>query len=302
MSASSRSSADAGSASAPTGIAPRITVLVSVLLETWDEGRSPTYFPRTTPLKAGARDEAGIQWAGYGPREGIWRLMRIVESHGLQATAFCNGLAATRCPEAVARLAAGGHDIAAHGWAQNEYLYEQGADGQAATIARTIDALEKVAGRRPQGWLTPVYGGDGHTSDLLAAAGLAWHCDVLDASSPRLETRAVPGVAGASRTIVGIPWSEFVDNRVLRSSPRDYFDVYQGAFDFLYRTEPGATLHLGIHAHFGGRPLVSAMLDEVLTHMRGHEGVAFMTCSQLAARVSGEAPGAREFRTRFFGQ
>ena len=28
----------------------RVAVVVSVLLETWSEGKSPTYFPRTTPL------------------------------------------------------------------------------------------------------------------------------------------------------------------------------------------------------------------------------------------------------------
>ncbi len=281
-----------------------MTVLVSVLLETWDEGRSPTYFPRTTPLKAGARDEAGIQWAGYGPREGIWRLMRTVEAHGIKATAFCNGLAAERCPDAVARLAAGGHEIAAHGWAQNEYLYEQGVQGQAATIERTLETLARVGGQRPTGWLTPVYGGDAHTTGLLAAAGLDWHCDVLDASSPRIEMHPgvqTPSAADSTRMMVGIPWSEFVDNRVLRSSPRDYFDVYKGTFDFLYRTEPGATLHIGIHAHFGGRPLVSAMLDEVLTHVCSHDGVWFPTCSQLAAKVASDAPGAFDYRSRFFG-
>ena len=28
----------------------RVAVVVSVLLETWSEGKSPSYFPRTTPL------------------------------------------------------------------------------------------------------------------------------------------------------------------------------------------------------------------------------------------------------------
>lgn len=29
----------------------RVAVLVSVLLEAWSDGKSPSYFPRTTPLK-----------------------------------------------------------------------------------------------------------------------------------------------------------------------------------------------------------------------------------------------------------
>jgi peptidoglycan/xylan/chitin deacetylase (PgdA/CDA1 family) len=188
----------------------------------------------------------------------------------------------------------GGHELAAHGWAQNEYLHEQGPDGQARTIGRTLDALESAAGRRPGGWLTPVYGGDLHTPGLLARAGFAWHCDVLDASAPRREMHhGLP--------IVGIPWSEFVDNRVLRASPRDYFDAYRGSFDFQYRSEPLALLHIGIHAHFGGRPLVSAMFDEVLRHIRGHEGVWFPTCSELAGFVAAQPVGAFDFRARFFG-
>ena len=34
----------------------RIAVIVSVLLESWSEGKHPAYFPRTTPLKPGAAD------------------------------------------------------------------------------------------------------------------------------------------------------------------------------------------------------------------------------------------------------
>ena len=271
----------------------RVAVLVSVLLETWAEGRSPTYFPRTTPLKAGTRDDAGIQWSQYGPGEGIWRLMRIVESQGIAATAFCNGLSAEQYPDAVARLASGGHEIAAHGFAQSEYLHEQGPAGQAATIERTVAAIERACGKRPTGWLTPVYGGDKDTVPLLAKAGLQWHCYVLDSSCPRIETHD-------SHTMVGIPWSEFVDNRVLRSSPRDYFDVYKGTFDYLHRNEPGSVLHIGIHAHFGGRPLIAAVFNEVLAYVRRHDSVWFPTCSQLAAIVAAAPAQTYSYRQRFF--
>ena len=54
----------------------RVAVVVSVLLETWTEGKSPSYFPRTTPLVPGAKDVAGINWSRFGGNEGIWRLAR----------------------------------------------------------------------------------------------------------------------------------------------------------------------------------------------------------------------------------
>ena len=38
--------------------------------------------------------------------------------------------------------------------------------------------------------------------------------------------------------MVMIPWSEFVDNRALRASPRIYFDVYKDMFDYLTPASP----------------------------------------------------------------
>ena len=40
--------------------------------------------------------------------------------------------------------------------------------------------------------------------------------------------------------IVHIPASDFTDNRVLRSSPMDLWDVYKETFDYLYLREPPA--------------------------------------------------------------
>mgnify|MGYP003348352048 CR=1 FL=1 len=45
----------------------RVAVLVSVLLEAWADGKSPSYFPRTTPLKAGQVDRAGARWSNGDP-------------------------------------------------------------------------------------------------------------------------------------------------------------------------------------------------------------------------------------------
>src|SRR6185503_7676928 len=47
-----------------------IAVLVSILFETWSDGKGPSYFPRTTPLKPGTTDHGAIQWAQYGGNEG----------------------------------------------------------------------------------------------------------------------------------------------------------------------------------------------------------------------------------------
>src|SRR5258708_20739075 len=80
----------------------RVAVLVSVLFESWSEGKSPSYFTRTTPLKPGAIDHAGVQWSRYAGSEGIGRILGVLQSCKVPATIFCNALAAQRHPSVTA--------------------------------------------------------------------------------------------------------------------------------------------------------------------------------------------------------
>ena len=109
----------------------RVAVVVSVLLETWSEGKSPTYFPRTTPLPPGSKDIAGINWSRFGGNEGIWRLSRNLKDLDIPATLFCNGRSAEVWPEAVSAFAKAGHDVAGHGYLQDQTLFSMNAGPRA---------------------------------------------------------------------------------------------------------------------------------------------------------------------------
>ena len=63
----------------------RIAVLVTVMFETWHEGKAPSDSPMTTPLREGTVDRHGISWSEYGGRTGIWRIMRTLGEFGIQA-------------------------------------------------------------------------------------------------------------------------------------------------------------------------------------------------------------------------
>ncbi|HUZ73293.1 MAG TPA: polysaccharide deacetylase family protein [Stellaceae bacterium] len=244
----------------------RIAVLVSVLLENWSPGKSPSYFPRTTPLKPGAIDHAGMQWSHYGGREGIWRILRTLERTGVRATVFANALSAELYPDAIRAVVRAGHGLAGHGHAQDQYLCDMTTEQQQGVIRRSLDVLEAASGTRPDGWVCSVYSWNEETFALLVRAGVRWHADALDAALPRLQrTEAGP--------IVALPWCDFVDNRVLRASPRDFHDVYKDSFDYLYAAEPMGLLHLAVHSHFGGRPLVAAQLDKLLRYFTGFTDV-----------------------------
>jgi peptidoglycan/xylan/chitin deacetylase (PgdA/CDA1 family) len=151
-------------------------------------------------------------------------------------------------------------------------------DEEQACIRQCIDILERVTGRRPLGWISPVTAFTEHTRQFLAAEKLIWHGDARDADLPSVvETGAGP--------IVAIPSSDFTDNRVLRSSPQDLWDVYGETFDYLRAHEAPGLLALSMHCHFGGRPMITAVFEKILNYMRKHDDVWFATFGEVARWV-----------------
>ncbi len=65
--------------------------------------------------------------------------------------------------------------------------------------------------------------------------------------------------------------------------------MYKDTVDYLYRSEPMAMINLTIHGHFGGRPLISAMLVEILKYMKGISGVWFLRHDEIARWVFNHA-------------
>lgn len=271
----------------------RVAVVVSVLLETWTDGKSPSYFPRTTPLAHGQKDVAGINWGSFGGNEGIWRLSKILKDTDVRATLFCNGRSAEVWPDAVRAFARAGHDVAGHGYLQDQTLFSMTSDGERETIKKTLDILQTVTGRRPTGWVTPIYGWSENTMDYLVEAKLAWASDCLDSTVPhRQKTK--------SGSIAIIPWSDFVDNRVLRTDPGIYFNVYKSTFEYLNAGEPGALLNLGVHTHFGGRPLMSAIFKKTLDYLKTQGDIWFAQHHEVAHLLSDRNLGDLSYRGRFF--
>jgi allantoinase len=255
----------------------RIAVTVNAMLETWSEGKAPPYGVQASQHKPGI-DHSGIAWGSYGGKVGVWRLMALLDRHGIRGTFCVNARCAEIFPEAVKAIVAQGHDIAGHGYLQDELLTGMGPDEEQATIRRSLDILEQTTGQRAAGWISPVTAFTEHTRKFLAADKLLWHGDARDTDLPSVvETDAGP--------IVQIPGSDFTDNRTLRSSPQDIWDVYRETFDYLRACEPPGFLALSLHCHFGGRPMISAVYEKIFNYMRQHDDVWFSSFGEIARWV-----------------
>jgi hypothetical protein len=90
-----------------------------------------------------------------------------------------------------------------------------------------------------------------HTAEFLAEEGFLCHGDYND-TDLSLFIRDIPKEHWSLH-------SDFTCNRALRGSPREFYEVYNDTFDFLYKNEAPSLINLTVHADFGGRPLMSAI-------------------------------------------
>lgn len=238
-----------------------------------------------SPLKEGVVDRQGISWAEYGGRTGLWRLGRVPDGFGVKATVAANARAVERWPEAVRALHAQGHQIAGHSYTQDMFLPYMAPEEERALIRRCAAIIEATVGERPVGWASPRMAPTAHTARFLAEEGFLWHGDYNDTDLPHV-------MAAGAGDIVALQHSDFTDNRVLRGSPRDFLDVYRDTFDFLRASGRAEILNLTVHAHFGGRPPMAAMLQQIPDHMRGRgDGVWFARHDEIARWVLGRGGG-----------
>jgi peptidoglycan/xylan/chitin deacetylase (PgdA/CDA1 family) len=271
----------------------RIAVAMTCLMENWSGDKGPPFSVQTTGLKPGTHDRAAMTWGTYGGRNGVWRLLKILNEHQAPATFVANAHSMELAPDAVACMLKSGHEIAAHSYTQDALMAYLSPDEERAIIDKCIGVFKKLTGAPPKGWLSPVLAPTARTEELIAETGFLWYGDYNNIDLPFC-------VKTAKGTIVALPHTDFADHRVLRGNPRDWFDVYKDTFDYLYANEPMAFLNVTVHCHFGGRPLMAAQIERILKYIRGFPEVWLVRHDELAEWVKSNAIAEWTNQQRFF--
>ena len=256
----------------------RVVVAMTCLMENWSGDKGPPFSVQTTGLKPGTHDRAAMTWGHYGSRNGVWRLLKILNENKVPSTFVSNAYSMEIAPAAVEHMLKTGHEIAAHSYTQDALMAYLSPDEEKAIIGKCVDVFKKMTGAPPKGWLSPVLAPTAETERLVAEAGFLWYGDYNNIDLPFVvQTKGGP--------LVAFPHTDFADHRVLRANPRDWFEVYKDTFDYLYANEPTSLLNVTVHCHFGGRPLMAAQVDRILKYLRGFPGVWFARHDELAQWV-----------------
>ena len=144
----------------------------------------------------------------YGPKQGVPRILDMLDVYGVKATFFIPGLTAERYPEVVKRIAAAGHEIGLHGYAHERFAGKT-AEEQIEIIEKPQRILRELIGHDVEGFRTPSGDWAVETPKLLYERGIRY------SSSMRGDDRPYRTVIDGRETdFIEIPTKWEVDDYV----------------------------------------------------------------------------------------
>jgi peptidoglycan/xylan/chitin deacetylase (PgdA/CDA1 family) len=219
----------------------------------------------------------------YAEVEGVPRLLDLFERLDVTVTFACNGQRLEESPQLAKEIAAAGHEMASENYV-HEYppMYDEAE--QRASLQQTIDAFDRVLGSRPIGYVSPGHRPTPETLPLLFELGWEWDADFQYRDSPFL----IDGPDG--RTIVGTPYSYLSDYQTYQQTgrtPRMWLEMMRDEFEGLRREgQAGRPRMMGFAMHpFLCHPYRTAVIEEFLTHVLGHDDAWVAPRSEIAAWV-----------------
>jgi peptidoglycan/xylan/chitin deacetylase (PgdA/CDA1 family) len=216
----------------------------------------------------------------YGPRVGVWRLLRIFRDFDVKVSILGVVRAMQLTPEIVRAFIADGHEIVSHGWRWIDYHNMDEAE-EREHVRLAVEGIREMTGRPPAGWFNgrPSQ----NTRRLLVEAGsFLYDRDALNDELPYW-------VKVEDKNHLIIPYSlETNDNRFDQNtgfgSADDFARYMIDTFDLLYAegADHPKLMSIGLHDRLIGRPGKAVGLIRFLEHARRHDRVWFCTGQDIA--------------------
>lgn len=258
----------------------RIAVTINVMHE-W-ESVPGARTVRKRPMTSGTErtDFLALGAREYGANFGFKRLLEVLDRCGVKATVITSGLMAEIFPETLNEAKQRGHEVASHHWDQSTHPYEyQSREEEREAILRSVDAIERAAGERPVGYMSPGPRPSPYTLELCASLGFKWNGDYSDSDVPY-----IIDVNGNRVVSVGYVRPAYTDNDILSLGLADALQQLKDDFDAHYE-EAGRhpmKFRLAVHNFNGGRPGLAKVFENFLEYVKSHRGVWFCRCIDMA--------------------
>ncbi|MGF9694295.1 polysaccharide deacetylase [Rhizobium sp. 0TCS1.26] len=248
----------------------------------------------TNELRDGGESIGRLSWGQYGSRRGMPRILETLQKAGVPATFFVPAVAALLYPDEQKRVIAEGHEIGLHGWI-HEVNTKVPPQNERELHLRAADTLEKITGVRPVGMRTPSWDFSAVTLEIERELGLLYDSSLMADDDPYelVENGQPTGmvelpVEWIRDDAVYFNMNRFTAHRPYTPPPA-VLDIFKREFDRAY--QEGGLFLLTMHPHVTGYRSRIFILEDLIRHIQGHEGVWFGTHADIARFAKENADG-----------
>jgi peptidoglycan/xylan/chitin deacetylase (PgdA/CDA1 family) len=239
----------------------------------------------TIPLRDADPSPMRISQGQYGNRQGVPRIRRLLESHGVPATFFYPAVSALLHPAEVQGVSADGHEIGIHSWIHELNTTLPAEDERDLTL-RAADVLTRLTGKPPVGMRTASWDFSPNTLDIIREMGLLYDSSLMADDDPYELTDG-----GEPTGIVELPPEWIRDDAVyfgmLRHStlrpytpPSAVEEIFVAEFEAAW--DEGGLFLLTMHPHIIGHRSRLPLLDRLIAYAKQKESCWFATHEQVA--------------------
>lgn len=263
-----------------------VAVTVQLALEAWSENVASGSVLGTSlsqkAIERGIPDFATTSWQDYGGRTGMWRILDVLNSHGVSASCSISALAAQKWPELVKTIAQSGHEVVGHGFSQDSPMVEMDENEDLEVVTKSTKILEEVSGQRPVGWSSHGSRRGVYTVLSLMKNGYLYTNDFRDSDVPYVVAEM------GEKRLMSLPRTDEINDFFLirqhGASPSTYVDYFKRGLMQLHSegSRNPKVLTCVAHGVLLGRPWGGSALAECLEYATRLDNVWLCTRKELA--------------------
>jgi peptidoglycan/xylan/chitin deacetylase (PgdA/CDA1 family) len=275
---------------------------------------------------AGEDSPADISRGLFAGEVGTPRLLDLFRKYQLKTTWFIPGHSIETFPEQTRMVVEAGHEIGVHGYS-HENPIAMNPRQEETVLVKCIGLVERLAGKRPTGYVAPWWEFSRVTNELLLKHGIRYDHSLMHDDFHPYYVRAgdqwtkinydlsadqwmKPLVRGQETDLIEIPANWYLDDlppmMFIKKSPnshgfvnpRDLEQMWRDQFDWVYREYDYAVFVMTIHPDVSGRPQVLLMHERLIEYFNSHTGVRWATSTDIAENFSRRHPRTRDAAAR----
>ena len=221
-------------------------------------------------------DVLNYSWRDYGVRVGIWRMMEVMEKHGVKGTVALNSDVCKHYPRIIEEGNKLGWEWMGHGRTNSEPINRQSEKEERALIGEVVRTIKASTGKAPRGWLSPALTETVRTLDVLAENGIEYVGNWVNDEQP-YPMKVKKG------SMIAMPYSQELNDIPAmlahhRSGP-EFAQMIIDQFDVLYEDgrKSGRVMAICLHPFLVGVPHRAKYFDQALAYIRSRQEVWITT-------------------------